>query len=119
MADWRDRLGSSPSAVATLFLSQIKLAGKNPASAVSKCGNAKFMLTRRGDAFYTCRGKFPRVVATETNSAWRPFSRIIKHYEIYRPSVCIAVSVVAIGFVIRRLCAPPSPPRQGRCRIVR
>jgi transcription-repair coupling factor (superfamily II helicase) len=64
--EWRDRFGAFPKAVENLItLAQIKLAAAIQEISRVETREDKLMLTRRGD-FILVGGKFPRLVAPET-----------------------------------------------------
>jgi transcription-repair coupling factor (superfamily II helicase) len=65
--EWRDRFGPFPEAVANLVtLTRIKLAAAKQQITRVETRDDKLMLTRRGD-FILVAGKFPRLVAPETD----------------------------------------------------
>jgi transcription-repair coupling factor (superfamily II helicase) len=76
--DWRDRFGSFPAGVDNLFgLIKVKLAAAKSGITRIEVRDRKLMLTRGGD-FILVAGKFPRLVAADTEQQLGEILELIK-----------------------------------------
>jgi transcription-repair coupling factor (superfamily II helicase) len=76
--DWRDRFGSFPAGVDNLFgLIKVKLAAAKSGITRVEVRDRKLMLTRSGD-FILVAGKFPRLVAANTEQQLGEILELIK-----------------------------------------